>query len=135
MPCIFPAGTSEICMGSHLHAKMPPCPSESCSEPEPDSRNWLEDEKNISMRLELHSGYADETCSSKSADGIYVLAKAWADCTACSEMSADYKGKAPSAELCVKSADAVMNSIKIGFTFGGETGSKIAFDKIRFSAD
>lgn len=134
VPCIYPTGGSKVCLGAHLHTALPSCPSEGCAEPASSSPNWFEDEKKHPMRLELHSGYSDGTCSQKSSGGGYILAKAWTGCSSCSDLSYNYTGSSPAAEYCLKSEDK-MNSIHIGFTFGGAAGSEITFDKILFSAD
>ncbi|QAR33956.1 prepilin-type N-terminal cleavage/methylation domain-containing protein [Geovibrio thiophilus] len=134
IPCAYPSGSKKICLGAHLSSVVPSCPDDSgCAEPDSSSVNWLEDKAVHPMRLEIHSGYADGACSSKSADGDYMLVKAWTDCKLCSELSYNYSGEKPSVSQCIPSGGGRMKSFRLGFTFGGETGSLLSFQNMLLS--
>jgi prepilin-type N-terminal cleavage/methylation domain-containing protein len=115
-----------VCLGMHSYPYVGSCPDDSeCSEPGTSAENWLEDNINHAMRLELRRGYADG-CTVQSGTGRYIKAMYWTECVNCSNVSEDYNGSDPDISGCFYAGDAgELNSVKLGFTTGGKNSEYI----------
>jgi prepilin-type N-terminal cleavage/methylation domain-containing protein len=133
VPCIFPSGGKKICLGRHLDTAIPSCPDDpGCAFPAPRKINWLEDTESHPVRLEIHPGYSEGSCTSKSADGNYMLMKLWVDCENCSDTTKSYTKEQPSAFYCMDNDGERMNNFRFGFTFGGRSDDALRIENFLF---